>query len=146
MPDIKAFSGFQLGIGKTQVFDLPVIPDNRGNLTAIEGGKFLPFTIKRIYYLYDVPTNAYRGGHAHRALHQLVIAISGSFEVKTDNGVKRDSYFLNTAGKGLYIGPYVWRDLSNFSSNAVCLVLASEVYDEADYIRDFDQFKGCLKK
>ena len=135
---------FETGVGKTEVVDLPVIQDYRGNLAVIESGKSLPFPINRVYYLYDIPTSAYRGGHAHRALHQLLISISGSFDVLTDNGTLNRTFSLNKASVGLYIGPYVWRDLRNFSSNAVCLVLASMVYDESDYIRDFAEFKESI--
>lgn len=100
----------------------------------------MPFNISRIYYLYDVPGNTSRGAHAHRALHQFMIAISGSFDVTLDDGNGKRRFHLDQPNQGLYICPMIWRDLYHFSSGAVCLVLASEFYDEQDYIRDYDQF------
>jgi len=119
---------------------LPKISDPRGNLTFIEGDGHIPFEIKRMYYLYDVPGGADRGGHAHRALHQFVIAMSGSFDITLDDGSRKEKFHLNRSYYGLYICPGIWRDLDNFSSGAVCAVLASEHYDVADYIRDYQEF------
>src|SRR3954447_3699682 len=108
-----------------RIIELPKIGDPRGNLTFVEGGRHVPFDIRRVYYLYDVPGGADRGGHAHKELHQLLIAISGSFDVTLADGRKRRRFRLNRSYKGLYIGPMVWRQLNNFSSGSICLVLAS---------------------
>lgn len=126
---------------KCKIIELPKIPDRRGNLTFIEAGRHIPFEIQRVYYLYDVPGGASRGGHAHRHLEQFIIAASGSFTVHTDNGQKKEEFYLNRSYYGLYIPTMTWREIDNFSSGSVCLVLASELYDEADYIRDYDAFK-----
>ncbi len=128
----------QIGIGK--IVDLPRIPDSRGSLTFIEGGGHIPFDIKRVYYLYDVPGGATRGGHAHKGLHQLLIAMAGSFDIILDNGKKAQRHSLNRSYFGLHIPPMTWREMENFSSGAVCLVLASEHYDEADYYRNYEAF------
>jgi len=127
-------------IGSCQVVDLVKIADSRGNLTFLQEGTGVPFPIRRIYYLYDIPGGSRRGGHAHKALSQLIIAISGSFDVELDDGHEKKTYSLNNAYKGLYICPMTWRELSNFSSGAVCLVLASHEYDEADYFREYSEF------
>ncbi len=124
---------------------LPKISDPRGNLTFIEGQKHLPFGIKRVYYLYDVPSGEFRGGHAHRKLTQAVIALSGSFEFILDNGTTKERVHLNSPSKALMISNLTWREIENFSSGAVCLVLASEYYDEKDYIRDYDTFLEAVK-
>lgn len=120
--------------------DLPKISDPRGNLTFIEGRNHVPFDIRRVYYLYDVPGGAERGGHAHKALHQLIIAMSGSFDVVLDDGRKKKRINLNRSYSGLYVCPMIWRELDNFSSGSVCMVLASNYYDEEDYYRDYDTF------
>lgn len=125
--------------------DLPKITDPRGNLTFVEGGVHLPFEIKRVYYLYDVPGGSTRAGHAHKALQQLIIAMSGSFDVNIDDGYKKKSYQLNRSYFGLYMPPMTWRDIDNFSSGAVCLVLASEHYAESDYIRNHDDFLHAVR-
>jgi hypothetical protein len=122
------------------LINLPKIQDPRGNLTFIEGQNHVPFDIKRVYYLYDVPGGAERGGHAHKNLHQFLIAMSGSFDVILDDGSERKRIHLNRSYSGLYICPMIWRELDNFSSGSVCMVLASEHYDEADYIREYDPF------
>jgi hypothetical protein len=124
-----------------RLVDLPVVHDARGNLTFIEGGNHIGFDIARVYYLYDVPGGAERAGHAHVALHQLVIAMSGSFDVVLDDGRTRERCHLNRSYKGLYLPPMVWREIDNFSSGSVCLVLASAPFDEADYLRDYTQFQ-----
>jgi len=128
--------------GKTgcRVVELPRIVDPRGNLTPIEGGMQVPFEIARVYYLYDVPGGEGRGGHAHRAFEEFIVAASGSFDIVVDDGVHRERFFLNRSYYGLYLPPMVWRELDNFSSGSVCLVLASQRFDEADYIRDYDDF------
>jgi len=122
------------------LIEIPKIIDPRGNLAVIEKN-CLPFEIKRVYYLYDVPSHAFRGGHAHKEQQELLIALSGSFEVSLDDGEKKKTIMLNKPDKGLIITTGIWRELENFSSGAVCLVLASDVFDEADYIRNYDEFK-----
>ena len=129
-----------------KLIDLPKIADARGNLTFIEGGRHVPFDIKRVYYLYDVPGGAERGGHAHKKLHQLIIAMSGSFDIVLDDGRQKKRIHLARSYYGLYVCPMMWRDLDNFSSGAVCMVLASAHYDENDYIRDYSQFLSLTSK
>lgn len=129
-----------------RMIDLPKIHDPRGNLTFIEGGSHVPFQIQRVYYLYDVPGGAARGGHAHKGLHQLIIAMSGSFDVILDDGREKKSYHLNRSYNGLYVCPMMWRELNNFSSGSVCMVLASNSYDEDDYYRDYQEFLRAVCK
>jgi dTDP-4-dehydrorhamnose 3,5-epimerase-like enzyme len=124
-----------------KLIDLPKIHDHRGNLTFIEESKHVPFDIKRVYYLYDVPGGEARGGHAHKGLLQFIIAVNGSFDVIVDDGFKRKTFHLNRSYYGLFIPTMVWRELDNFSSGSVCLSLASEHYDEQDYIREYADFK-----
>lgn len=124
-----------------KLINLPKIPDERGNLTFIEGGRHVPFNIKRVYYLYDVPGGAERGGHAHKDLCQLIIAMSGSFDINLDDGKgNKKKFHLNRSYIGLYVCPMIWRDIDNFSSGAVCMVLASACYNESDYYRDYSDF------
>lgn len=123
-----------------KLVDLPKIHDPRGNLTFIESGNHIPFDIKRVYYLYDVPGGAERGGHAHKGLHQLIIAMSGSFDVMLDDGYEKKRFHLNRSYSGLYVCPMMWRELDNFSSGSVCMVLASNKYDEDDYFRDYGEY------
>ena len=130
----------QTTIEDCKIIDLRKIHDPRGNLTPIEGGVDVPFDIKRIYYLYDVPGGESRGAHAHKQLSQLIIAASGSFRVTLDDGKVKRSFFLNRPYQGLYVKPGIWRDLDDFSSGAVCMVLASDVYMKEDYIRDYKVF------
>lgn len=127
-------------IDKCEIINLPKIEDARGNLTFIEEESLIPFVIKRVYYLYDVPGGSERGGHAHIALNQLIIALAGSFDVELDDGKTKKTFTLNRPYEGLYICPGIWRELKNFSSGSVCLVLASNLYSEDDYYRDYDQF------
>lgn len=127
-----------------KIVDLPKIEDPRGNLTFIEGGQHIPFDIKRVYYLYDVPGGSSRGGHAHKALHQLLIAMSGSFDILLDDGEEKVKYHMNRSYYGLYIPPMTWREIDNFSSGSVCMVLASAHYEEADYFRDYSEFCKAL--
>lgn len=134
-----------MGIETCRFIDMPIINDPRGNLSFIEGERHVPFDIKRVYYLYDVPGGAHRGGHAHRKLHQLVIAMSGSFDIVLDDGERTRRYHLNRSYYGLYIAPMMWREMDNFSSGSVCLVLASEYYDESDYFRDHTQFLEAVQ-
>lgn len=124
---------------KIQIIDLPKIIDPRGNLSVIEGNT-LPFPIKRVYFLYDVPSGAERGGHAHVDQKEFLIATSGSFDVILNDGFSIEKVTLNKPNQGLLIPEGVWRELQNFCSGAVCLVIASDVYDEADYIRDYNAF------
>lgn len=131
-------------ISENRIIEIPKIIDPRGNLSVIENTT-IPFEMKRIYYLYDVPSDSFRGGHAHKKLYQFLIAISGSFEVHLDDGVNQKVLTLNKPNKGLLIVPGTWREINNFSSGAVCLVIASEVFDETDYIRDYSAFKAYKK-
>jgi dTDP-4-dehydrorhamnose 3,5-epimerase-like enzyme len=121
------------------IIDFPVVEDYRGNLAFIQEGG-VPFNFKRVYYLYDVPAGAERGGHCHIAQHQVVIALSGSFDVVLDDGAAQKTYTLNRPSKGLHVVEGIWRELKNFSSGAVCLVIAQDVFDENDYIRDYAEF------
>lgn len=123
-----------------RVIDLPKIADPRGNLTFVESDRHVPFEIRRVYYLYDVPGGAARGGHAHKALHQLIIAMSGSFDVLLDDGRDKQRFHLNRSYFGLYVCPMIWRELDNFSSGSVCMVLASNLYDEKDYYRSYGKY------
>ena len=127
-----------------RIIELPKITDPRGNLTFIEGDHHVPFDIRRVYYLYDVPGGAERGGHAHKELSQLIVAMSGSFDVLLDDGREKRRFHLNRSYYGLYVCPMIWRELDNFSSGSVCMVLASNRYDEADYYRNYDQFLEVL--
>ena len=129
-----------MSLNNCRIIDLPKISDPRGNLTFIEGGRHVPFEIKRVYYLYDVPGGAERGGHAHKELHQLIIAMSGSFDVILNDGKVEKRIHLNRSYCGMYVCPMIWRELDNFSSGSVCMVLASNFYDEADYFRNYDEF------
>lgn len=130
---------------KSSVYDCVILPLNKihnraGNITIVEGQKSLPFDIKRVYYLYDIPGGEDRGGHAHKKLRQLIVSASGSFDVLLDDGTNKKVATLNRPDYGLLVVPGIWRELMEFSSGAICLVLASEVYDEADYIRDYTDF------
>jgi len=133
----------QVDLESISLLEIPKIsdPDGRGNLSVIEKD-VLPFTIKRVYYLYDVPSDSSRGGHAHKELKQFIIALSGSFDVVLDNGSSRRSFTLNRPNKGLLIPSGVWRELENFSAGSVCLSLVSDYYNEDDYIRDYNEFRS----
>jgi len=135
-----------MSIESCGLVNLPKISDPRGNLTFVESNRHVPFEIKRVYYLYDVPGGAERGGHGHKALHQLIVAISGSFDIHLDDGVSKKTIHMNRSYEGLYVCPMIWREIDNFSSGAVCLVLASDYYDEADYYRDYGNFVQDVKK
>lgn len=128
-----------------EIIEIPKIEDYRGNIAVIEND-VVPFDIKRVYYLFDVPSNSHRGGHAHKNLIQLLIPLSGSFDVVLNDGRENQIITLNKPDKGLLIKPTIWRELENFSSGAVCLVIASEVYEEDDYIREFDQFLAYVNQ
>lgn len=129
-----------------KIIELPKITDPRGNLTFVEGGQHVPFDIKRVYYLYDVPGGAERGGHAHKDLSQLIIAMSGSFDIVLDDGHEKKRIHLNRSYFGLYVCPMIWRELDNFSSGSVCMVLASNHYDEADYYRNYNEYLADLAR
>ncbi len=129
-----------MSISKCKIIQLPKISDPRGNLTFIEGSRHVPFDIRRVYYTYDVPGGTDRGGHAHKELHQLIIAMSGSFDVTLDDGHNKKKFHLNRSYEGLIICPMMWRDLDNFSSGSVCMVLASNIYEVSDYYRDYREF------
>ncbi len=137
---MKSLITQQPRLDNCQLLELPRIMDARGNLTFIESCRHVSFDIRRVYYLYDVPGGADRGGHAHKALSQLIIALAGSFDIHLDDGFSKKTVHLNRGYAGLSICPMIWREINNFSSGAVCLVLASEYYDENDYYRDYDQF------
>ena len=122
-----------------RLIEFPVVPDHRGKLCFAEAPD-VPFAIQRVYYLYDVPSGAVRAGHAHRALNQIILPLSGSFDARLHDGRREEVVTLNRPNVGLHVGPMVWRELENFTSGAVCVVLASMPYEEADYIRDFDAF------
>ena len=127
-------------IDSCQLLSLPKIEDRRGNLTFIEGHNHVNFAIKRVYYIYDVPGGAVRGGHAHKELIQLLIAMSGSFDVHLDDGYQNKTFHLNRSNQGLLICPMVWRTIDNFSTSSICMVLASINYSEDDYYRDYSKF------
>ena len=132
-------------MNKTSIYDCVILPLNKihnraGNITVIDVKKHLPFDIKRVFYFYDIPSGVGRGGHAHKELHQLIIAMSGSFDVVLDDGKEKKRVHLNRSYNGLYVCPMIWRELDNFSSGSVCMVLASNKYDENDYYRDYAEF------
>ncbi|OAB25707.1 WxcM-like, C-terminal [Flavobacterium fryxellicola] len=131
-------------VNSIQLLKIPVVEDTRGNLAFVQKG-VLPFEFKRVYYLFDVPSTAFRGGHSHIVQQEVLIALSGSFEVVLHDGFEKKSFQLNKPNVGLLIPIGIWRELQNFSSGAVCLVFASDVFEEADYIRDFDQFLESKK-
>jgi dTDP-4-dehydrorhamnose 3,5-epimerase-like enzyme len=132
-------------IEKCQKIELPTVNDVRGNLSFIESNKNIQFGIQRVYYLYDVPGGQKRGAHAHKELHQLVIALSGSFDIQLDDGFAKKTIQMSRGSEGLYICPMIWRDIDNFSLGAVCLVLASHGYDENDYFRDYEKFIASIR-
>jgi len=129
-----------MSLSDCKLIELLKVADPRGNLTSIEAQQDVPFDIRRVYYLYDVPGGATRAGHGHKTLQQLVIAMSGSFDVLLDDGQSKQKYHLNRSYYGLYIAPMMWREIDNFSSGSVCMVLASDHYDETDYYRYYDDF------
>lgn len=132
-------------VSHCKIIDLDKITNRTGNLTIVQNNYLIPFSIQRIYYLYDIPNNAERGGHGHKDLFQLVIATSGSFTIILDDGKKSTSFILDNPNKGLIIVPGIWRELKNFSSGSVCLVLASMKYSSSDYIRDYEEFLNYKK-
>lgn len=127
------------------IVELPKIHNRAGNITVLENNIHVPFEVKRVYYLYDVPGGEDRGGHAHENLQQFIIAVSGAFEVLIDDGINKKIVHLNRPYIGLHIVPGIWRELLNFSSGSICMSLASELYDEKDYIRDYETFKNTVE-
>lgn len=134
-----------MSLDDCKTIELPKISDPRGNLTFIESERHVPFEIRRVYYLYDVPGGATRAGHGHKTLEQLLIAMSGSFDVELDDGRAKKKYHLNRSSYGLYIPRMIWREIDNFSSGSVCMVLASKLFDEQDYYRDYQGFLRAAK-
>ncbi|MRH78504.1 WxcM-like domain-containing protein [Spiribacter sp. C176] len=129
-----------------KLIDLPAISDPRGDLTFVEGGNHVPFQIRRVYYLYNVPVDSERGGHAHYDLEQVIFALSGSFRITVDDGRERREHWLRDPRTGLYVDRLIWREIDAFSQGAVCMVLASQPYHEADYIRNYDAFLKATKE
>lgn len=132
-------------LSQCQIIDLDKIHNRAGNLTVVQNKSSVPFSVERIYYLYDVPSNAERGGHAHKELYQLIVAASGSFTITLDDGSEKKSFMLNNPNKGLFVVPGIWRELIDFSSGSVCLVLASMKYEASDYIRVYQEFLSYKK-
>ena len=130
--------------GSARIIDLPQIHDPRGDLTFVEGGNHVPFEIARVYYLYNVPVDSERGGHAHRDLEQVIFALSGSFRISLDDGKNQSEFWLRDPRKGLYIDRMIWREMDSFSQGAVCMVLASHPFNELDYFRDYQEFLMAL--
>lgn len=135
-----------MALEECKFINLPKINDPRGNLTFIESEKHIPFQVKRVFYLYDVPGGENRAGHALKTCHQFVVAISGSFDVTLDDGINKQKYHLNRSYYGLHITPLTWREIDNFSSGSVCLVLASELYSELDYYREYTDFLQACER
>lgn len=133
-----------MGLEKVRLIEFPVVHNAKGNLTFMESERLIPFEIKRVYYLHDVPGGAERGGHAHKDLEQVLIAVSGSFDVILDAGRGKHRYHLNRSHFGLYVPTMIWREIDNFSGNSVCLVLASQYYDEQDYYREYGEYQAAL--
>lgn len=129
------------GLEGVKRIDLPKVEDDRGNLTFLEGEKHIPFKIKRCYWIYDVPGGQVRGGHAYKTLHEFIISLSGSFDVVLEDGKESKTYSLNRSYFGLYVPNMLWRSLKNFSTNALCLILASDNYSKDDYLRNYQEFK-----
>ncbi|MDR5834606.1 FdtA/QdtA family cupin domain-containing protein [Caballeronia sp. LZ034LL] len=131
-------------VNDCRIISLPKVTDPRGNLTFIESGQHVPFDIRRVFYLYDVPTEESRGAHAHRTLHQFLVCLSGSFDVRVDDGECQATFHLNRPWKGLHVPPMIWGAEINFDPGSVCLVLASDKYDERDYIRDYESYVAAV--
>jgi hypothetical protein len=141
----KAFVKDSIYMSKCKVYDLPKIPDVRGNLTFIEENNHLPFEIKRTYWIYDVPGGEKRGGHAYKENQEFIVSLSGSFDVILDDGTKREVFSLNRSYYGLYVPKGIWRQMENFSTNSLALILASTPYGQSDYIYDYDVFKETMR-
>jgi dTDP-4-dehydrorhamnose 3,5-epimerase-like enzyme len=131
---------------KFYLLDFPTCSDSRGQLTSLEQNVCVPFEIKRAYYIYNIPGNAVRGNHAHKSLEQIIIAVAGSFEITLDDGKISKSFQMTRANSGLYVGPMVWRSIRNFTENAICLVITSEIYDESDYIHTYSEFVNAIEQ
>lgn len=129
-----------MAIDQVRIVELPKILDERGNLSFIEGNNHIPFKIKRTYMIYDVPGGEYRGGHAYKELNEFIVALSGSFDVVLDDGKENKTFSLNRSHYGLFVPKMIWRSLENFSTNSLCLIMASDKFDENEYIRDYDEF------
>lgn len=134
-----------MSISKCRLINIPEFKDNRGSLSFVEGGKTIPFEIKRIYYLYEVPNKEDRGNHAHKEMEQLIIPISGSFKIDLNDGENKKEFLLNKPSEALYLCPMIWRKLYDFSKDATCLVLSSTMYDEGDYYRSYNEFLKDVK-
>ena len=134
-----------MAVADCHLIDLPKVQDARGNLTFIEGERHVPFDIRRVFYLYDVPGGSTRAGHALRTCHQFIVSLSGAFDVVLDDGSEKKRFHLNRSHYGLYVTPLTWRELDNFSSNSVCLVLASEPFDERGYFREYEAFLQAVR-
>jgi dTDP-4-dehydrorhamnose 3,5-epimerase-like enzyme len=135
-----------MSINDCRIISLPKIPDDRGNLSFIESGRPIPFIIKRVYWIYDVPGGELRGGHAYKTLQEFFVALSGSFDVAIDDGNEKKIISLNRSYMGLYVPKMIWRHLENFSTNAVCMILASDIYKESDYLRDYRFFQNQISE
>ena len=131
--------------GLVREINMPQVRDPRGDLIFIEGGNHIPFEIRRVYYIYNVPVDAERGGHAHKELEQVVFALSGSFRIKIDDGRQKSEHWLRDPRKGLHINRLVWREMDSFSQGAVCMVIASQRYDESDYYRSYEDFQKAVR-
>ena len=142
---LRCVTVLRMSSSGARVISLRKVADPKGNLTPIEAMRDVPFDIRRVYYTYDIPGGESRGGHAHRDLEEFIIAASGSFQVTLDDGAEHTSFYLNRSYYGLYVPKLVWRELSDFSSGSVCLVLASDYYDEAEYIRDRSEFDSLTQ-
>jgi dTDP-4-dehydrorhamnose 3,5-epimerase-like enzyme len=136
---------FTMPVSDCKIIDFPKIADPRGNLTFLEGGRHIPFEIKRLFYLYDIPTGESRGAHAHKELHQLLICLSGSFDVALDDGTEKKTVHLNRPWQGLHIPPMIWAAELNFDPGSVCLVLASMVFNESDYFREYNEYLRAVR-
>ena len=134
-----------MAVTDCHLIDLPKVNDARGNLTFIEGDRHVPFDIRRVFYLYDVPGGSTRAGHALRTCHQFIVSLSGAFDVVLDDGSEKRRFHLNRSHYGLYVTPLTWRELDNFSSNSVCLVLASEPFEERGYFREYEAFLQAVR-
>lgn len=134
-----------MSLKKAKIIDFPKISDHRGNISFIEGNRDIPFDIKRVYYLYDVPAEAERGSHGHKELQQVIISLAGTFDFTLDDGYNKQVFSLRKPWEGLYVPPMIWRELNNFSSGSVCLVLASDIYKEEDYYRNYQDFLNAVK-
>lgn len=133
-------------MNRPQIIDLPKLPDRRGNLSFIEEHTHIPFRIERAYWIYDVPGGEERGGHAYHENEEFIVALSGSFDVVVDDGISRSVFPLNRSYSGVYVPKGCWRELNNFSTNSLALILASTPYDETDYIRDYEEFSNSVNK